>query len=224
MTFDEKLAQALGESFDERMEQRMKVEKKHRFSLAYRLWEYRTLKNLKKKRYCKSWTIQRARLAVMAIIIASSLLAGASAYAVSLAVAKSNTDYSRRFFEGLSSDRTFIEDQYGLHTSDWDLMSSKLSDTELILKYEKYFDREKKLCMTQSIITDDICSRYSLNASAEPTDIFEKEDGLYISRGESSSLYWVNDGYLFELYGNIPKNEMIDLAISSKNTKLIFLD
>ena len=35
MTVEEKLAQAFKETFDERTERVMKIEKKHRFSLAY---------------------------------------------------------------------------------------------------------------------------------------------------------------------------------------------
>ena len=225
MTFDEKLAKALEESFDERMERRMRVEKKHRFSLAYRLWEYRTLKDLRKKQSNGHWTLRKARFIVMAAIIALSLLAGTSAYAVGVAVVRANTDYSRLFFESLSSDRTVIEEYYGLNTKDWDLMKHNISDTEIVLSYENYKNREKTIRLSQKLITEDTVNAYAENRNAEPIDIFESKDGLYISRDNGDcSLLWFNDGYLFELRGNIAKNEAADLAVSTKNIIMIFLD
>ena len=59
MTVEEKLAQAFKETFDERTERVMKIEKKHRFSLAYRLWERKMLRDLRRGRCDNSWTLKK---------------------------------------------------------------------------------------------------------------------------------------------------------------------
>ncbi len=98
MTFDEKLTRALGKTFDERMERRMSVPKGHRFSLAYRIWEYRTLKNFRRNYFDKRWTLRRARhIVTTAVIAVSSLLLGITVYAA-IAIGRysldTNPDYS----------------------------------------------------------------------------------------------------------------------------------
>lgn len=126
MTFDEKLAQALGETFDERMEKRMEVSEKHKFSLAYRLWEWKTLRNFRHDKMNRKWTLRRARTAVAIIVAAVCLLAGTTTFAVVAAVGRYNfdkqTDYSKMFIENLSSDKTTFEEYYGLPKEDgWEL-------------------------------------------------------------------------------------------------------
>lgn len=146
MTFDEKLAQALGETFDERMERRMNVPKKHRFSLAYKLWEYKTIKNLKKNRYDRRWTLRRARYVVLAAIIVSTLLLGVTAYAVSVAIGRytfdTKPDYSKLLIENHPSDKTSIEEHYGLPEEDgWRLVEFNDLSIFTVINYE--FDEKR---------------------------------------------------------------------------------
>lgn len=73
MTFDEKLKQALLEDYEERMSCRAAKEKDHKFSLAYRLWERKFLKDLRKGRCESSWTLKKARKYIMAAVIACAV-------------------------------------------------------------------------------------------------------------------------------------------------------
>lgn len=72
MTFDDMLRQAFEETARERAEHPRKVYKKHRFSLAFKLWEFKTLRNLKNNRFNGRWTLRKARRAVIAMIAAVS--------------------------------------------------------------------------------------------------------------------------------------------------------
>ena len=141
MTFDEKLAQALGNTAKARAEQMLIIEKEHKFSLAYRLWEYRTLKNLRKNRFNKRWTLCKARRIVTAVIIAASSLLGLTAYAAVAVIGRFNFDtkpeYSRLVIGNLSSDKTSLEEYYGLPEEDgWNLVNFSDIGTMTIINYE----------------------------------------------------------------------------------------
>ena len=128
MTVEEKLAQAFKETFDERTERVMKIEKKHRFSFAYRLWERKMLRNLRHGRCDKSWTLKKARRTVAAITIAFSLLIGGTAYAAVALIGRygfvDKVDYSKVLIETHHSDKTTLEEYYGLTEEDgWELIN-----------------------------------------------------------------------------------------------------
>lgn len=55
------------------------------------------------------------------------------------------------------------------------------------------------------------------NTVVEPMALYEENDGFFIKHQNGScSLYWLYNGYLFDLGGNITKKEAIDLALSTK--------
>lgn len=222
MTFDEKLAQALGESFDERMEQRFAVTQKHRFSLAYKLWEHKTLKNLRKNRYDKRWTLRRARYIVLAGIMILSLLLGAAVYAAAISrfsFVTSPGNSKLLFVEWQASDKRYFEEYYGLpENNGWELAASFVSGSQMSKTFSAYYEcDEKRVVLAQDIISGKLSNYVKLdNAAASPVTVFEQNDGFFVERGENYTLYWINDGYLFELSGNIAKDEMLDLALSTK--------
>lgn len=188
MTFDEKLAQALGETFDERMARRMTVSKKHRFSLAYKLWEYKTLKNIRKNRYDKRWTLRRARCVVAVMIIVSSLLIGVTAYAVSAAIGRysfdTKPDYSKLFIEEISSDKTYIAEYYGLpEDNGWEITDFYADETETIINYKC---NEKRVTFSQNVIRGNMGNINTENAEVEPISIYEENNGFLIDYGENS--------------------------------------
>lgn len=228
MTFDEKLARALGEAFDERMERRRNVPQKHRFSLAYQLWEYKTLRGLQKNRINKRWVLRRARYIVSAAIVAVSLLMGVSAYAAGLAIVRANTDSFKNFFESILSN-VGINVCYGLdENSGWTLWDADISETEVSMTYNK---REASLSylrwlsFRQEIIGGNTEYADIEGKSAEPVTVFETKDGLFVRHDEEEcSLYWIYDGYLFELRGNITKEEALNLAILTKKVRITFID
>lgn len=223
MTFDEKLAQALGSTAKARAEQMLIVTKKHRFSLAYRLWEYKTLRNLRKDRYDKRWTLRRARYVILAAIIASSLLLGVTAYAVGITIGRysfdTKPDYSKLFIESISSDKTSIEKYYGLPEEDgWRIVEYFVNDTETLINYKR---NEKTIYFGQRVITGYIGNVNTEKEDVEPMSLYEKNDGFFIDFGEGEcSLYWIYDGYLFDLGGNITKDEALNLAYSTKIVEL----
>ena len=222
MTFDEKLAQALGESFDERMEQRFAVTQEHRFSLAYKLWEHKTLKNLRKNRYDKRWTLRRARYIVFAGIMILSLLLGATVYAVAtsrFSFVTSPGNSKLLFVEWQSSDKRFFEEYYGLpEDNNWELVTSFVNMDGRAKTFSACYEcDEKRAVLAQNIISGKLNNYVKLdNATTSSVTVFEQNDGFFVERGGNYTLYWINDGYLFELSGNIDKDEMLDLALSTK--------
>lgn len=220
MTFEEKMAQAFKETFDERSERLMKVEKKHRFSLAYRLWERKTIRDLRRNRRDEHWTLKRARYIVAAMTVAISLSIGGTAYAAVVMIGRygfeDKIEYSKLLIENHPSDKTSFEEYYGLpEEDDWELTNSYIGKSFTLLNYEC---GEIKVTFCQNIILDGNMGYINTeNTVVEPMSLYEENDGFFIRhQGGSCSLYWLYNGYLFELNGDITKNEAINLALSAK--------
>lgn len=220
MTFEEKLAQAFKETFDERSEQLMKSEKKHRFSLAYRLWERKTLRDFRRNRLDKGWTLRKARYAVTSAIIAASLLIGGTVYAAIAAVGRydfeDKGEYSKLFIEKSHSDKTHLEEYYGLPEEDgWEIVDPIIDDWELLTNYK---NGEIKVTFGQRIITEGTITNINTEkAKPEPVSLYDENDGFILAFSEDEcAIYWIYDGYLFDLHGNFTKEEIIKLAYSTK--------
>lgn len=223
MTFDEKLAQALSNTAEARAEQMLSVPKEHKFSLAYRLWESRTLKNLSRNRYDKRWTLRRAkRIIATAMIAAASLLLTAFA-AVTFSGRfgfDRRLEYSRLLIENLSSDKTSIEEYYGLPEEDgWQVVSYHTDDEQVLISYEC---GEIKITFCQEIIHEGSMGNINTEKTdPEPVSLYEKNDGFILDFRENGCIiFWIYDGYLLSLDGNITKDEAINLAYSTKIVNL----
>ncbi|MCM1167172.1 MAG: DUF4367 domain-containing protein [Lachnospiraceae bacterium] len=219
MTFDEKIAQAIKETFEERTERLMRVEKKHRFSLAYRLWERKTLRDLRRNRFDKRWTLKRARKLIVSGMVSAALLVGGTAFAaVSLGrygfVDK--VDYSKLLLENHPSDKTTIEELYGLPEEDgWMLVDYDI--VPLIGSTLTYQRGDIKVTLDQHIIHDGSMGQINTEkADVEMLSLYSENDGFVLEFENNTLLYWVYDGYLLEIYGVITKNEAINLALSTK--------
>lgn len=219
MNIDEIIAKALEEEFEERVEQCCANTKKHRFSLAYRLWEYKTLRDLRRNRHNNRWTLCKARHVVTAIIIAASLLIGMTVYAAA-AIGRfsfeTKPDHSKLFIENLSSDKTSFEEYYGLpEENGWEIIERYIDNTELLVNYR---NGEKKVTFSQRIITEGAIGNINTEKTdPEPVSLYEENDGFILVFHENwCSLYWIYDGYLFDLGGNITKIEAMNLAYSTK--------
>ncbi len=219
MTFNRKLAQALRNTSKARKEKMIGVSKKHKFSLAYKLWEYKTLKNLKKNQYNKRWTLRRARYAAAVIIAAASLLLGTTVYAVGIMIGRYSFDtkpnYSELFIENLYSDKKSIEECYGLpEENGWRIVYSYSDETQTLINYEC---GDKKITFSQRVIHGNMSSVNTENSVVEPISIYVENDGFFIDHGEGiCSLYWIYDGYLFDIGGNMSKNDALNLVCSTK--------
>lgn len=224
MTFDEKLAQALSNTAKARAEQMLVVRKEHKFSLAYRLWESRTLKNLSRNRYDTRWTLRRAKRTVAAAMIAAaSLLLGITASAIAIMGRfgfDPEPEYSRLLIESSPSDKTRIEEYYGLPEEDgWQIVDYYADDTEILISYEC---GEKKVIFNQRIMKEGAVGNINTEKTdPEPVSLYEKNDGfILVFRDDWCSIYWIYDGYLLDLSGNITKDEAMNLAYSTKIVNL----
>ena len=221
MTFEEKLAQALSETAEERKEQMLDAPKKHKFSLAFKLWESDRLKNLRGKDGGKLWTFRRSRYALTAMAAALSLALGAAVYAAVSPIGRYSfdayTEYSKLLIEKVTSDKETIEIYYGLpQDNEWEICDYYSDDTSSMIVYKC---GEKKVTLGQEIITSGSMSNINTeNAVIEPVSLYEKDDGFLVMRNNGiCMIFWIYDGYLFEMQGKITKNEAIDLARSIKN-------
>lgn len=224
MTFEEKLAQAFEEVSNERTEQLMKIKKEHKFSLAYRLWEYKTLKSLKSNKPVNRWTLTKVRYALTSAVVAFSLLIGGTVYGAIANTGRygfeDKVDYSKVFIEQHPSDKTTIEEYYGLPEEEgWELVEHYVDDKELLMNYKR---GKNKVTFGQRIITEESIGNINTEkAVPEPVTMYEENDGFFLVFSEDHcALYWIYDGYLFDLHGNFTKDEAIKLAYSTKIVNL----
>jgi len=90
-----------------------------------------------------------------------------------------------------------------------------IDDVDIISIYEK---GESKVTLSQSVI-DDIHNINTEYSSPEPI-LIQGFEGYYVQMSRSENLVvWTMDGYLFDIGGNISKNELIKLAQSTKIKK-----
>ncbi len=220
MTFDEIMKQALSETIDERLEQMTSVTPKPKFSLSYRLWERKTLRNLRRGRRDERWTLKRARYVVVAMAAAFWLLIGGTAYAAVALIGRygfeDKIDYSKVLIENHPSDKTTFEEYYGLPAENgWELIDSY---TDATWSTRNYKQGNIEIFFMQSIIQIGTMGNISTDrAKIEPLSLYEENDGFVLDFGNNETLiYWIYDGYLFKMFGNIDKNAAIKLAYSTK--------
>ena len=224
MTFDEIMKQALAETIDERLEQMRTVTPKPKFSLSYRLWERKTIRDLNRNRRNEHWTLKRARYIVAAMTVVCSLLIGGTAYAAVALIGRfgfeDKTDYSKVLIETHPSDKTTFEEYYGLPEEDgWELTNSYIGKSFTLLNYER---GDIKIRFVQEIINNGTMGNISTDrAEIEPLSLYEENDGFVLDFGNDDTLLcWIYDGYLFILSGNMHKTELINLAYSTKTVDL----
>lgn len=226
MTFDEMLKQALDETADERAAQMLNVGKKHRFSLAYRLWERKVLRDLRRNNGDKPLTLRKAKYALAAIITASSLLLGVTAYAAIAAFgrfsfdnpADSKPDYSKLFIDNHPSDKTALREYYGLdEDTGWYMVNCEVGAYTTLLFYR---NGDRIISFSQNIIVE-ASYIYTENSPIESVSLYEENDGFFIEYQDgTAALYWIYDGYLFRICGKTTKTEAINLALSTKIVNL----
>ncbi len=224
MTFDEIMKQALSETIDDRLEQMQTVTPKPKFSLSYRLWERKTLRDLQRDRRNEHWTLKRARYIVVAMTVFLSLLIGGTAYAAVVLIGRfgfeDRVDYSKMLIETHPSDKTVIEEYYGLPEDDgWELTDYDISESWSTLVYQR---GETKVSFDQMLIHNGTMGNISTDrAEVESLSLYEENDGFLLDFGKDGTLIcWIYDGYFLEIDGNIDKKEAIDLAHSTKIVEL----
>lgn len=218
MTFDEKLAQALRNTAEERAERMLSVTKKHRFSLAYRLWKKKTLSNLRKNRLDHPYTLPKARITV-AIMTALILFAVMACTVVGTGNGRlsfvDKKKYSNLYVSSAGNDKTYFEEYYGLpEETGWECVYFSARETYTIVEYKR---GDKGVIFQQELINTGHGNINTENAVIEPMSLYEENDGYFIKmQNGSCMLLWLYDGYLLEMRGKIDKNELLDLAYSTK--------
>lgn len=220
MTFNEKLKQALAENHDERMNCLAITEKNHKFSLAYRIWERRMLKNLRSGRPAPVWSLRKVRrvLTISFFVAAVTFILTAGAV-VGITIGRfsfnDKREYSELFMTNLPSDKTGFEEYYGLPEEDgWIIVYQDTNDITIFTNYER---GDKKITLEQTIISGNMGTVNTENAVIEPMSLYGENDGFFIAfQHGDCGLYWIYDGYLFNLSGNLDKNELANLACSTK--------
>lgn len=221
MTFNEKLALAIRDTAEERSAQMININKKHRFSLSYRLWKHKVLKDLRKNRYDSSLTLHKTRrIVITALAVTIVLFATTACTVVGLTIGRYsfgyNHEYSKLFMTSLSSDKTRIEEYYGLPVEDgWEI--NYFYDGDFGTRID-YICGEKYLSFYQEVIRENMGNLFTKDAVVEPMSLYEENDGFFISLrgGFECVLYWAYDGYLLSLSGNFNKEELTNLAYSTK--------
>ncbi len=220
MTFDEIMKQAFSETIDDRLEQMRTVTPKPKFSISFRLWEFKTFRDLRHDRRSEQWTLKRARCVVATMIAAFSLLIGGTAYAAVVVIGrfsfKDKIDYSQMLMEMYPSDKTSIEEYYGLPEEDgWELIDSNIDNLGTLLTYQR---GDTRICFTQAIIQTGTMGNISTDrAKVEMLSLYKENDAFVLEFENNETLiYWIYAGYLFDASGNIDKKQVIDLAYSTK--------
>ena len=218
MKFEEKLAQAFKETCDERAERLMKIEKKHRFSLSYKLWEWKMLRDLRRNRVDKRWTLRRARYAVTAMFAAFALLIGGTTYGAAKSRVfrfEEGKKQTNLFLERYSTDKTSFEEIYWLPPEDgWTFANIQTTIARTAIRF--HFRRGDTLVIFwQNLIEDYRLGHiYNEYPDIEPVSVNSENDGFVTDyRGDGTTLGWVYDGYYFEMVcKNMSGDELIELA------------
>ncbi|MDE7229503.1 MAG: hypothetical protein K2N56_03400 [Oscillospiraceae bacterium] len=222
MKFEEKLAQAFKETCDERAERLMKVEKKHRFSLSYKLWERKMLRDLRRNRVDKRWTLRRARYAVTAMFAAFALLIGGTAYGAAKSRGFRFEETSQKtnlFLESYSTDKTTFEEIYWLPEEDGWIFTSCQVFGSYHDSLRLHFKRGDMLVVVwQNLITEGVVGHiFGEHSDVEMLSIYSENDGFVTvgKNDEKTTLGLAHNGYFLELVSDgMSKDELTELAYS----------
>lgn len=221
MTFNEKLKQALAENHNERVSRSTVIEENHRFSLSYRIWERKTLRDLRRNRFDSRWTVRRVRRDLILVAVTAVVVFMLTAFTVVGITTgrfsfEDKRDYSKLFIKNISSDKTRIEEYYGLPEKDgWMRDDFYADDFGTMIRYIR---NDKIVTFRQEIIHGNMGNVNTENAVVEPMSLYKENDGFFIAMngGDCCALFWIYDGYLLSLTGNLDKSDLLNLAYSTK--------
>ena len=165
----------------------------------------------------KGFSVRKVKYLVIAVLLAIFLLVGFSLWlTISRFSFNFHQDYSDVYITPNEGDKIRIEEMYVLSDNmEFTLTERFIDDVDIISIYEK---GESKVTLSQSVI-DDIHNINTEYSSPEPI-LIQGFEGYYVQMSRSENLVvWTMDGYLFDIGGNISKNELIKLAQSTKIKK-----
>ena len=217
MTFDEKIKQAIAEDHEEYFGESYGISEKHRFSISYKLCQAKKFINYGKNISARDPKAVR-RLKYVLVAVAVAVVLGTTAFAATsigrFSFSK-HSNYSQLFMENISSDKKIIEEYYGLpETEGWVITEYYADEESSLILYDR---GDTHIDVGQEIIDRGVHHINTEYADPEPLSLYEPNDGIYVDQGGGeTSIYWIYDGYLFYLGGNIDKDEAVNLAYSLK--------
>lgn len=218
MKFEDMAAEEMMNTLDERLSHYSANLSKHHFSLAYRIRRYQTIKAASQgSKVSHRFTVKRVRYVLLSIILAAFLLTGFTVlFTIGRFTFFDYSDHSAIFLSRSPDDKAKIDNIYGLPEEDgWKLTDSFSDET---WSTRDYIRGKTKIAFMQSINNFGTMGNISTDrAKIEMLSLYSKNDGFMLDFGNDDSLiYWIYDGYLFSISGNVDKNEAIKLAHSTK--------
>lgn len=220
MKLDAMIAEEITNTLDERLAQHTTNLKKHHFSAAYRIKRFQTIRKASQSsKVSRGFTVKRVRYALLVVILAVFLLTGFSIwYTIGRFTFNVHSDHSVTYLKERKEDKTKIESIYGLQSDTGFTLIDRQSDDEDVFSTYQSGDTKITLCQ---MVNDDVHNLNTAYGSAEKIMINDCE-GVFISENNDECLAaWIMDGYLFMLYGNINKDELVFLAQSTNSEKFV---
>ncbi len=218
---DELLCKALDEIYETEFD-KYKTSKKHFFSLRHRRMMRKLFKELDAKPKSEAVTEEytykakkrRPVALVIAIIFSVLLSIAAAAVAIYSFGFKKQPDHTIAFSENIENAPTSIEYIYVIEPLPDGYEENRRAIGEIFsnITYQK---DENSLAVAQWIKKDYICNYNTEEYDIEQIDV-NGHEGFYITIENKTILVWDNGDYILELRGTLDKNELLDLAKSTK--------
>lgn len=97
----------------------------------------------------------------------------------------------------------------------WKIIDISISDITTMISYTH---GDTTVIFEQDVIRNNMGNMNTENAIVVPMAVYEENDGFFIALngGEYFMLYWIYDGYLLSILGNLNKDKLLNLAYSTK--------
>lgn len=211
---------AFSDTLSERYEVFCENPVNHRFSLAYKMKKRAFIKRCGRGQAqpVHYMPVMRIKFVVLAIVLAVAMLMGFSLFHnVDGFSFQKYPEYSKVYIHGADRLRPSVEVAYLIPEEYGYTVSHKvISDEHISMKYT---NSEKEFTFAQSV------NAGTIQVNTEGYFVEEIQingnDGFYIQMDDEAYLMWVEDGYVFEIVGEIDKDEAIKLAETTKIKKMI---
>lgn len=222
---DELLCKALDEIYETEFD-KYKTGKKHFFSFRHRRMMRKLFKELDAKPKSEAVTEEytykakkrRPVALVIAVIFSVLLSITAAAFAIYSFGFKKQPDHTIAFSENIENAPTTIEHVYVIEPLPEGY--AEISRAKGVIACDITYQKgENTLTLTQCIK-----KKYKSNYNTEGYEIEKIDvnghDGFFITVKNKTVIVWDNGDYILELYSTLDKNELLDLAKSTKIEKI----
>ncbi len=221
---DELLCKALDEIYETEFD-KYKTGKKHFFSFRHRRMMRKLFKELDAKPKSEAVTEEytykakkrRPVALVIAVIFSVLLSITAAAFAIYSFGFKKQPDHTIAFSENIENAPTTIEHVYVIEALQAGFTETDRTSGNTFVSIS-YADNESTLFLVQTVKEKYKCNYNTEEYEIEKMDVAGYE-GFFVKFKDDNILIWDNGDYILELYGTLDKNELLDLAKSTKIEK-----